>query len=406
MRVALIAPPSPFLIDQDVHPPLGLWQLGAVLKQAGHEPVYCDRGLGDPLPDADVWCLTGTTPQRDDMQDLAETAEYRGVPLIIGGPHATCDPEDCLLMGGTVVVGEGEHVLVELLHPGMHDGTTKTADVDERGIFYATRIKDLDALPFPDRSQARRYHYTIEDKHGAKHEATTAITSRGCPHKCAFCSAGTWGHKYTARSAASILDEMRAVRELGYRAVHFYDDSLALEPKRLRAICDGMDGMIWRCFVRADQVTLERLETMARAGCVEIGLGVESGSQKILDAIHKGETVAQQACAIAAAHRAGVRVKAFVIVGLPGETWQTIDETAGFLDRTHPDDVDFAVLQVYPGSAIANNPDAYDVQTEGQASWYKGKPGEYAVNHRTAALSADDLRIARDYLEARFKGWA
>ena len=85
MRVALIQPSSPFLIDQGVHGPLGLWYLGAALKRAGHEVVYCDRGLGDALPDdCDVWCVTGTTPQRDDMARVIRAAG--STPVIACGP--------------------------------------------------------------------------------------------------------------------------------------------------------------------------------------------------------------------------------------------------------------------------------------------------------------------------------
>jgi anaerobic magnesium-protoporphyrin IX monomethyl ester cyclase len=395
MRIALIAPASPFLIDQGVHGPLGLWHLGAALKQAGHDVIYCDRGLGDALPiDADVWCLTGTTPQRAEMRKIAEAAP---VPLIIGGPHATSASDDVLTWWRriTVVLGEGEVVLPDLIGRNLYAIRRITAD----------RIRDLDALPWPDRSQARRYHYSITDAHGRAHEATTAITSRGCPHHCAFCSPGVWQHRYTARSAENVLGEMGYLETLGYDAVHFFDDSLALDARRLKAICDGMDGMVWRCFVRADQMTEERLHDMARAGCVEIGLGVESGSEAVLEAIHKGERVADQAAAIGWAHRAGVRVKAFIIVGLPGESAQTLAETAKFLDTTQPDDVDVTLLQVYPGADLHRDPAAYGLTVDAEGGWFKGKPGEYHAHHRTEALSAAELLAARDYLEQRFKRW-
>ncbi len=396
MRVGLICPPSTFLRDQAVHGPLGLWSLGAALREAGHEPVYCDLGLGDPLPkDCSVWCLTGTTPQRANMQMVADAAT---VPLVIGGPHASSAPDDALKLGGTVIVGEGDQVLPELL----------AGPIPHHAIIHAARIKDLDALPYPDRSQARRYHYTLKDRGGLAHDCATAITSRGCPHRCAFCSAGVWERRYTARSAAHVLGEMAELRDVhGYEAVHFYDDSLALDKRRLKGICDGMRrlGMIWRCFVRADQVDPATLGMMAEAGCVEIGMGVESGSDAVLDAIQKDETSAEQATAIHWAHVAGIRVKTFIIVGLPGETWETLEETEQFIARTQPDDVDITVLQVYPGAPIYERPERYDVTVETAGGWYKGKPGEYHVGHRTAALSADDLRIARDYLEARFKRW-
>jgi radical SAM superfamily enzyme YgiQ (UPF0313 family) len=353
-------------------------------------------GLGDALPlGCDVWALTGTTPQREAMADVIARAD---VPVIVGGPHATADPEDVLAMGATAVVrGEGERALVELLERG---------GPGPDGIVDAARITDLDALAFPDRSEARRYRYTITDRRGRDHEATTMITSRGCPHRCAFCSHAVWGHRCTARSPGNVTAEAWELRECwGYDAVHLFDDTLALSPRRALDIADGLRslGMTWRCFLRADQCTPALLHAMAVSGCAEVGLGVESGSQAVLDAVHKGETVAQQACAIADAKRAGLRVKAFLIVGLPGETWETIDDTARFLAHTRPDDIDVSVLQVYPGSPIAADPAAFGVTLEARPTWYKGTPGGYTASHRTAALSADDLVAARDYLEARFK---
>jgi radical SAM superfamily enzyme YgiQ (UPF0313 family) len=382
---------------QDVHGPLGLWQLGAVLREAGHEPVYCDLGLGDSLPDdCAVWALTGTTPQWEGMQQVARQAT---VPLVIGGPHASAKPDDCLALGAAVVVGEGEEALPKLL------GKRKKP---KPGIVRAARIKDLDALPWPDRSQQARYHYSITGRDGTAHQAATAITSRGCPHRCAFCSGGVWEHRVTYRSAANVLAEMAQLRDMSYSAIHFYDDSLALKKGRLKDLCDGLRdlGIVWRCFVRADQMSAETLAMMAAAGCVEIGMGVESGSQAVLDAIHKGETVEQQAAAIQWAHDAGVRVKAFVIVGLPGESYKTVADTERFLEATRPDDVDVTILQLYPGSALYEDPEAYGLHVAATGGWYKGRPGEYVAHHRTDGASARFLAGARGYLERRFKRWA
>jgi radical SAM superfamily enzyme YgiQ (UPF0313 family) len=290
----------------------------------------------------------------------------------------------------TAFVGEGEVQLPILL------GRLLPA------VVWAPRIADLDTLPFPDRSQAHRYHYRLRDRAGAEHEAATAITSRGCPHHCAFCSGGVWQRRYTARSAANVLREMWALRER-YEAVHFYDDSLAIDRHRLKALCDGLGqtGLVWRCFVRADQMTPDILRDMAAAGCVEIGLGAESGAQTILDTIHKGETVAQQSEAIRWAHAAGIRVKAFLIVGLPGESHETLAETEAFLRATRPDDLDVSVLQLYPGAPLYENPAG--LRVTGAGGWYKGKPGTYRAAHATEWLSAAEIVAARDHLEATYK---
>jgi len=392
VRVALIQPSSPFLLDAGVHGPLGLWYLDAALKEAGHDIVYCDRGLGDALPDADVWCLTGTTPQADDMRTVIRAAGI--TPVIVCGPHASAAPDDVLAMGDvTVVRGEGEYVLPDLL----------AKPVPGAAIVNAERISDLDGLPFPDRSQAERYHYTLRDRAGVERRCATAITSRGCPHRCAFCSHAVWGHNYTARSAQNVIREMCQIRDR-FPAVHFYDDSLAIDRARLRVLCDGMRDleMAWRCFVRADQVDAGTLKLMGASGCAEIGLGVESGSNEVLRRIRKGETVERQAEAIRWAHDAGMRVKAFLIVGLPGETADTLAETERFIQQAQPDDIDVSVLQVYPGAPLYDRPDGITV--EGPSTWYKGRPGEYTCAHRTDALSAADICAARERLELAYKG--
>jgi len=169
-------------------------------------------------------------------------------------------------------------------------------------------------------------------------------------------------------------------------------------------LCDGMRDleMAWRCFVRADQVDAGTLKLMGASGCAEIGLGVESGSNEVLRRIRKGETVERQADAIRWAHDAGVRVKAFLIVGLPGETPETLAETERFIQQAQPDDIDVSVLQVYPGAPLYDRPDGITV--EGPSAWYKGRPGEYTCAHRTDALSAADICAARERLELAYKG--
>lgn len=398
MNIALVNPPSSFLIDQAVHPPLGLWYLGAVLKRSGYNVQYADMGLGDSLPkDADVYGVTGTTPQLSHVKSVIGEIKTRGKPVVAGGPHATVLPASMIVAGATAVVqGEGEEALLRVL---------EIPDLKAVVNITARRIVDLDALPFPDRSQCRRYRYWITDRVGRKHEATTIISSRGCPNRCAFCSHAVWGKLYRERSADNVLAELRELKSLGYDAVHFFDDSLCINKRRLKALCEGIKrlGMWWRCFVRADQVTPEILEAMSEAGCVEVGLGVESGSQKVLAAINKGETVAQQQEAIGWAQKAGIRVKAFLIVGLPGEDWESIDSTQRLLQSSCPDDIDVSVLQLMPGSPLYENPQAFGLTVTDGPMWYKGRKGEYVCNHRTQRLSSDDLLVARDYLESRFK---
>jgi anaerobic magnesium-protoporphyrin IX monomethyl ester cyclase len=388
MKIVLINPGAPFLIRQDVMPPLGLWYIGKALKQGGHEVEYVDIGLGDAIPKgADVYGVTGTSAQIEQIVTVGWLLKQEHGRKIVGGPHATLRPYEFLNHGfDTVVQHEGEEEVCGIVR----DGAV--------GVVSAKRIKNIDGL-FPDRTQEHRYSYKIDGL-----PATTMLTSRGCPYACAFCSKDVWGRMYIARSVTSTLQEVDEVMAAGYKAIMFYDDTLMVGRERLRELCAGLRerGVIWRGFARSDQVTDTNLQMMYDAGCREIGVGVESGSPQILLNINKGDTVEDHRRCIALAHKVGLRVKAFIIVGLPGETQETIAETDLFLEETRPDDVDISILTVYPGSAIYANPHDYDL-VFGASSYYKGKPGEYVCNVSTSGMSQASILEARERLHQKHK---
>lgn len=201
------------------------------------------------------------------------------------------------------------------------------------------------------------------------------------------------------RSAENVLAEIDEIKRLGYGAVMFYDDTIAINRKRLVSICSGMEkmDMQFRCFVRSDQVDQELFARMAQAGCHEVLIGVESGSQQLLNIINKQETVEQNRNAILWAKQQGIRVKALMMVGLPGETWETVEESRRFILETAPDVLDVTILTVYRGTDIHQHPERYDIAF-GDASWYKGRAGEYRSTVSTSALSEQDVVSARELL--------
>jgi radical SAM superfamily enzyme YgiQ (UPF0313 family) len=206
------------------------------------------------------------------------------------------------------------------------------------------------------------------------------------------------------RSAENVLAEVREVKALGYDAVMFYDDTIAIHRKRIEEMCRGFEKIdfIFRCFVRADQVDEELFARMAQAGCHEVLIGVESGSQKLLDAIKKHETVEQQRNAILWAKKQGIRVKALMMVGLPGESWDTIETSRQFLLETEPDTLDVTILTVYKGTDIYTHPENYEISFR-EASWYKGRSGEYRSTVSTPYMSEEDLVRARELLWSTYQ---
>lgn len=375
--ITLVNPRSPFLEDEAVMPPLGLMYLSAVLNRDGIEARVVDAGIGDEIPDGEIF-VTGTTPQLEQIMKL-QRSDY----VAVGGPHASIAAEEISSAFSLVVVGEGEELITHI--------------VKERptGVVHAKRIRNLDSLPFPDRSTSHRYRYRIGDR-----MATTMISSRGCNGKCSFCCKAVMDRGIFLRSPANVLAEIDEIRQLGYGAVMFYDDTLAINRRRIEDICSGLEktGMLFRCFVRADQVDEELFRRMSQAGCYEILVGVESGSQKLLDTINKHETVEQQRNAVIWAKRHGIRVKALMMVGLPGETWETVEQSRQFLLDTEPDQLDVTILTVYRGTDIHKNPQSYDLFFRDPV-WYKGRNNEYVSTVSTSAMSEEDMVAARALLQ-------
>jgi radical SAM superfamily enzyme YgiQ (UPF0313 family) len=305
--------------------------------------------------------------------------------VVIGGSHATMNPEECISDGfDCVVCGDGE---IE----------AERAFLDDVDIIRA-EDRFLSDYPTIDRTlvDIKSYKYFLDGE-----LATTLVTSRGCPYKCAFCCKNYNGVRLAPSS--KVINEIRKLHcDFGYNALMFFDDIFILNKKRVEEICLYLKefGIVWRCFVRADLVVKhgnELLQTMADSGCVEVGMGIESGSDKILENINKGETVKTIKLAIKMLHEEGIRVKGFFIVGLPGESQETIEDTQRFLEETYLDDMDFTIFQPYVGSPIWNNRGDYDIKWDDldfQKMFYKGKLGE---------LSSEDIVKARDRLECQLK---
>jgi radical SAM superfamily enzyme YgiQ (UPF0313 family) len=195
-----------------------------------------------------------------------------------------------------------------------------------------------------------------------------------------------------------------------YRALSFPEDIFILNRERAEKIAIRLWelNIIWRCLVRADIVVKygkEFLHGMALSGCVEMALGIESGSNAILSTIHKGETAETILAAIEMIKAAGIRVKGYVIVGLPGENPQTLLETERFLQAAQLDSLQVQVYQPYPGSRIYEHPKEYDIHwTNGhlEDSYFKGRPGTYRGHISTSALTTEQIVAAMQRMEERY----
>jgi radical SAM superfamily enzyme YgiQ (UPF0313 family) len=407
MKITFVIPNSPFLIDEKVYPSLGVLYLSSYLKKHGFEDIdIIDLDLDNKLPnniDSKIVGFYSNTPQFPIVirlvNEIKKINKDKGAIYVVGGPHVSGKPVDALEDFDLVVVGEGEQAILEI---------AKKVDMNQEfseRIIHNDFIKDIDEIPFPDRSSIdiKSYKYNINNE-----DSTTLITSRGCPFSCTFCANNVWGKTIRLRSSMNIYEELIELIEVyGYRAFMFFDDTMTINKRRMMEICDLIKklGIVYRCFIRSDTVDPEMLRSMRESGCVEVGLGVESGSQKILDIVKKGQSVEKNLQAIKMCHDVGLRVKGFFIIGLPGESHETVKETISFLDLAKLEDFDMTIFSPYPGSIIYGERDSLDINFEDnyEFSWYKGIPGSYRTTINTSSLTAEDILRYRDMLEGMFK---
>lgn len=398
MTICLVRCPSTFLIDERSFPPLGLMAVGAGLKRDGYDVVVYDGDI-DQLPlDYPAYGFGPTSPEYPHALDCLHRikAVNPTARVVVGGPHVTLLAEQCRDDGfDALVVGDGENA-ASLAFGGVN------------GILYAPSLP-LDEYPIPDRTlvDIRSYNFRLHNR-----PATTVMSSRGCAFKCGFCCKNN--PQVRLNSAGRLIEELSILHhQFGYDAIAFPEDIFILNRMRTYAVCQWLKQhqIVWRCLVRADLIVkygYDFIDMLVDSGCIGVGIGVESGSDTILKNIHKAENAAQMRTAIRMLKAKGVFVKAFFIVGLPGENEQTLAETDQFLREAQLDDIDIKIFQPYPGSPIYDHKERYDIDWDAmplEYTFYKGRPGEYYGNVRTSALTTERIVEAWKYFEDTYKDW-
>jgi anaerobic magnesium-protoporphyrin IX monomethyl ester cyclase len=186
---------------------------------------------------------------------------------------------------------------------------------------------------------------------------TTILTSRGCPAQCNFCTVPSfYGNKIRSRSAENVLAELEQIQNQGYKEVWFRDETFTTYKQRNIEICNGMlergISLSWICNARTDTLDWEMLVLMKKAGCHLIKFGVESGVQEILDTLIKGVTVEQIRGIFRMTREIGIDTHAHMMLGCPGETDQTIQQTIDFVKQINPTTVTFGICTPYPGTGL------------------------------------------------------
>lgn len=352
---------TPFSTSEK-RPPIGVGFLISTLREAGHNVFFVDNYLSpsnflgtDYLIRHQidfVGIYTNTICFRDSLkmfyrlEELRQRGLWNG-KIIAGGPHASVNPETIPPFVDHVVIGEGEFAIRDIV----------AGTVRERLVRYPA-IENLDELPMPAWDYFADMPYEWGGNWFSDSPVFTMNTSRGCPFSCTFCSVhAIWGKRYTAMGAERIVADIEhLITTYGARGIYFREDNFTLDKKRLTRFCELMlerrIEIPWVCETRVDSLDESTVELMARAGAKGFYIGVESGSQRILDFMKKGISVEQIKKAFQLARRHGILTAASIIVGLPTETEQDLKETSVLLEEISPDVTWFNVFVGMPDSPM------------------------------------------------------
>ncbi len=346
--------------------PVALVELASYIKERGHEAKILDRNIHYDTnlfirylkgfnPDI-VGMTCYTSPVIRDIKQVSKIVKENSDALVvIGGIHATLEPKSLLDFPQIdyVVRGEGEEALLEICNLIDKKKASNKNILKIKNVNYneMRSLISLNELPVPDYS-------LIEVK---KYPVATFYTSRGCPGRCRFCY--NLGRKLRFYNTEKTIKMMTSVLEK-YKIKEFTiaDDNFANLSKRTEDICNALSryNVIFHIFMRADQAHDKVMRNLKKAGCWAIQFGFESGSQRVLDFINKDTKIEQNVKAIEQCKKHGIFVDGSFMVGLPTETTSEVMETARFIKKYKPDNVDIKMYKPYPSTefydyAIKNN---------------------------------------------------
>jgi radical SAM superfamily enzyme YgiQ (UPF0313 family) len=417
------------------YPPLGTLYAAGLLRHAGLSVAVFDTMLNDPEEGFQValerhqprvvvvfednfnflskMCLTR---MREAAYRILDMSQRAGATVLANGSDASDHALDYLRQGfRCVLLGEAEWTLLEAVShllkkdeealervPGLaylRTGTGEFVKTKRRDL-----MSDLDLLPFPSRDliDTKQYRDAWKAAHG--YFSLNIVASRGCPYRCNWCAKPIYGDSFSMRSAASVAEEMRQLKhDFGADHLWFADDIFGLRPKWVRELAaevERLDAAVpFKMQSRVDLMTADNVRSLRRAGCTEVWMGVESGSQKILDAMDKGTRVDQIAKARENLRHEGIRACYFLQFGYPGETWQDIQNTIKLVRDTRPDDIGVSVSYPLPGTKFY---DRVQAQLGDKTNW---SDSEDMAMMFQGAYTNEFYRALHDALHAQVDSW-
>jgi len=363
MIIQLIHPPHPDAIDDRLDVPLGLLYLASTLKKAEHAVSILDLSGNDNPRDwrigqADLYGITSYVSTMAISRKIAQLCKKRNprAKIIGGGANFTSLVKSNLYQFipdefDSVVIGAGEVAILDLIK-----------DMPKLKYVYEHPLnKNLNKYPNPDYSMVDLTSYSRTINGG---KSLSMLTSRGCPYRCSFCSISLSYKTVIYRSPEAVVDEIKGIiSKYGIRSFNFQDDTFMVNKKRVYKLLKLLEPLDinFRCHGRAGLDTRDDYLRLRDAGCKIICWGIESGSQIILDKMNKNIKIEDNQNVIRWAKAAGLVDRSFFIVGFPGETERTLDETFSFIRETNPSQYFISSFQPYPGTDVWSHPKKYGI---------------------------------------------
>lgn len=361
-------------------PPLGLACIAGSLLQKKHEVKIFDYNLysGDQGSlklleqiqnfDPDFVGITFVTPLIKEADRVAKIIKKNNEKIIVigGGPHCSSFPESALEETSLdiAVIGEGDISITEIVGGVELPDIKGIAYKKEKKIFVNERrefIKNLDVLSFPAYHLYEKEKYRTSSAIARYNPVAWVETSRGCPFGCTYCNKTCFGKTFRVKSPERVLQEFKRVKEMGFREIHLTDDGFTTNLERAKKICDLLIQdkvqIAWNTVtgIRVDKVDFELLDKMKKAGCYGVLFGIESGNQNILNNIKKGIRLERVREAVNMAKEAGLQVSGCFMIGLPGETEETMQDTINFAKSLNLDLAKVSITIPLPATEMFND---------------------------------------------------
>lgn len=316
--------------------------LGRILKEAGHhvevyEELYTTPNYKKLLEKTDVFCIytmTSTAPRAYELADMIH--DKSKAKVLIGGMHASVMPQEALEHADQVLIGEGEHVILDVVERRITDRIVK-----------CEASCNLDALPLPDYSILK-----------TPCDCANVMSTRGCTHCCTFCTTSRMFAPYRQRSVDSVIDEIRMYKEMGFQYMNFEDDNFTADKERAKEICRRMiaENLVFKetfFFGRVDMAEDEELmELLSKAHLNRVLIGIESLNPEALEEVNKGQRPSDIRKAAESCRKHKIRLIASVVLGMDSDTKEDIRRAVAFAKEVDAYQLQPAILTPYPGTPV------------------------------------------------------